>query len=236
MLACLFVFDWFFTGCSPDLLKKKKPRSMLPLSNSMDHRPKEDLLQDCITLASITHGNGEEQQDDDDIIDGGAKHPGNFRNRKCRFGCPDTRKRCFKKKKKKVLILTYAMNSAVCVICSAPCRLCPRSGRVHVPGPLLRQSCSAPDVPGRRYCGPPRTPPPSLSLLAQTHPLSPCSPEEAHLEAGHFDSVTYLRLWSGDLEGALQLATERGELNDHLLSIAPMGTAATTAPSHDSHL
>lgn len=80
------------------------------------------------------------------------------------------------------------------------------------------------------------TPPPSLSLLAQTHPLSPCSPEEAHLEAGHFDSVTYLRLWSGDLEGALQLATERGELNDHLLSVAPMGTAATTAPSHDSHL
>lgn len=47
--------------------------------------------------------------------------------------------------------------------------------------------------------------------------------EEAHIEAGHYDSVTYLRLWSGDLQGALQLATERGELNDHLLSIAPMG-------------
>lgn len=44
------------------------------------------------------------------------------------------------------------------------------------------------------------------------------------MEAGHFDSVVYLRLWSGDLQGALQLATERGELNDHLLSIAPMGT------------
>lgn len=43
------------------------------------------------------------------------------------------------------------------------------------------------------------------------------------MEAGHYDSVVYLRLWSGDLEGALQLATERGELNDHLLSIAPMG-------------
>lgn len=43
------------------------------------------------------------------------------------------------------------------------------------------------------------------------------------MEAGHFDSVVYLRLWSGDLEGALQLATEKGELNDHLLSIAPMG-------------
>lgn len=43
------------------------------------------------------------------------------------------------------------------------------------------------------------------------------------MEAGHFDSVVYLRLWSGDLQGALQLATERGELNDHLLSVAPMG-------------
>lgn len=50
------------------------------------------------------------------------------------------------------------------------------------------------------------------------------SSEEGHVEAGHYDSVVYLRLWSGDLEGALQLATERGELNDHLLSIAPMGT------------
>lgn len=43
------------------------------------------------------------------------------------------------------------------------------------------------------------------------------------MEAAHFESVVYLRLWSGDLEGALQLATEKGELNDHLLSIAPMG-------------
>ncbi|XP_045897210.1 gem-associated protein 5-like, partial [Micropterus dolomieu] len=40
-----------------NLLKKKKPRSMLPLSTSMDHRPKEDLLQDCITLASVKHSN-----------------------------------------------------------------------------------------------------------------------------------------------------------------------------------
>uniref|UniRef100_A0A3Q4HGP8 Gem (nuclear organelle) associated protein 5 n=1 Tax=Neolamprologus brichardi TaxID=32507 RepID=A0A3Q4HGP8_NEOBR len=41
----------------PDLtgLKKKKPRSMLPLSTSMDHRPKDELLQDCITLASEKH-------------------------------------------------------------------------------------------------------------------------------------------------------------------------------------
>lgn len=42
-----------------NLLKKKKPRSMLPLSTSMDHRPKEELLQDCVTLASVTHNSGE---------------------------------------------------------------------------------------------------------------------------------------------------------------------------------
>ena len=44
----------------PDLalLKKKKPRSMLPISTSMDHRPKEDLLQDCVTLASVRHSAG----------------------------------------------------------------------------------------------------------------------------------------------------------------------------------
>uniref|UniRef100_UPI003AADFFB7 gem-associated protein 5-like n=1 Tax=Centroberyx gerrardi TaxID=166262 RepID=UPI003AADFFB7 len=46
--------------------------------------------------------------------------------------------------------------------------------------------------------------------------------EEGHVEAGHCDSVIYLRLWSGDLQGALQVATERGELSDHLLSVAPM--------------
>lgn len=50
----------FACPCSaPDLLKKKKPRSLLPVSTSMDHRPKEDMLQDCITLASVTHGKGE---------------------------------------------------------------------------------------------------------------------------------------------------------------------------------
>lgn len=46
-------------GSAPDVLKKKKPRSLLPVSTSMDHRPKEELLQDCVTLASVTHGNGE---------------------------------------------------------------------------------------------------------------------------------------------------------------------------------
>lgn len=47
-----------FVCTDTTLLKKKKPRSMLPLSTSMDHRPKEELLQDCVTLASIQHGNG----------------------------------------------------------------------------------------------------------------------------------------------------------------------------------
>lgn len=52
----------FVCFLSPDLLKKKKPRSMLPISTSMDHRPKEDLLQDCITLASVKHSKGEREK------------------------------------------------------------------------------------------------------------------------------------------------------------------------------
>ncbi|KAG7217173.1 hypothetical protein INR49_027714 [Caranx melampygus] len=117
------------------LLKKKKPRSMLPLSTSMDHRPKEELLQDCVTLASITH------------------------------------------------------NSA------------PPAGCVPGQGEHIH-----------------------LGLFSDRQALHRMfeSEEEGHVEAGHYDSVVYLRLWSGDLEGALQLATEKGELSDHLLSIAPM--------------
>ncbi|XP_041807996.1 gem-associated protein 5 isoform X2 [Chelmon rostratus] len=118
-----------------NLLKKKKPRSMLPISTSMDHRPKEDLLQDCINLASVKH----------------SKAPP--------AGC----------------------------------------------------------VPGRGEHI-------HLGLFSDREALYRMleAEEEGHVEAGHYDSVVYLRLWSGDLEGALQLATERGELNDHLLSIAPM--------------
>ncbi|XP_047462986.1 gem-associated protein 5 [Mugil cephalus] len=118
-----------------NLLKKKKPRSMLPLSTSMDHRPKEELLQDCVTLASVKHN---------------SAHP------------------------------------AACA---------PGKGEfIHLGLFADRQA---------------------LHHMFETE-------EEGHIEAGHFDSVVYLRLWSGDLEGALQLATEKGELNDHLLSIAPM--------------
>uniref|UniRef100_A0A671MBV8 Gem-associated protein 5-like n=1 Tax=Sinocyclocheilus anshuiensis TaxID=1608454 RepID=A0A671MBV8_9TELE len=46
--------------------------------------------------------------------------------------------------------------------------------------------------------------------------------EGDHVEAGHYDSMVYLRLWKGDLIGAINLAAEKGELTDHLLSLAPM--------------
>ncbi|KAL6098373.1 gemin5 [Pungitius sinensis] len=130
-------FTAFKSKEKPDLntLKKKKPRSMLPVSTAMDHRPKEELLQDCVTLASVRHG---------------------------------------------------AAPPAGCV---------PGRGE-HIHLGLFSDR-------------------PALCRMFQAE-------EEAHVEAGHFDSVVYLRLWSGDLEGALQLATEKGELSDHLLSVAPM--------------
>ncbi|MEJ1272971.1 gem nuclear organelle associated protein 5 [Cricetulus griseus] len=37
------------------LLKKRKARSMLPLSTSLDHRSKEELHRDCLILATATH-------------------------------------------------------------------------------------------------------------------------------------------------------------------------------------
>uniref|UniRef100_A0A8C6WLS4 Gem (nuclear organelle) associated protein 5 n=1 Tax=Neogobius melanostomus TaxID=47308 RepID=A0A8C6WLS4_9GOBI len=125
-------------------LKKKKPRSMLPLSTSMDHRPKDELLQDCVTLASVTH-NGCIPGQGDHI------HLGLFSDREA-----------------------------------------------------LRRMFEA--------------------------------EEEGHLDAGHFESVVYLRLWSGDLQGALQLATERGELNDHLLSLAPMAGFSVWSGAVDAYV
>uniref|UniRef100_A0A8B9H898 Gem (nuclear organelle) associated protein 5 n=1 Tax=Astyanax mexicanus TaxID=7994 RepID=A0A8B9H898_ASTMX len=113
-------------------LKKRKPRSMLPLSTSMDHRPKEELQQDCLTLAAVRHAH--------DCVPGTGEHIqlGLFTDRE------------------------------------ALCRMFQEEGKK-----LIR-------------------------------------------DTGHYDSVTYLRLWKGDLTGALQMATEKGELTDHLLSLAPM--------------
>ncbi len=52
----LWYFVYFFIL---DLsLKKRKPRSVLPLSTSMDHRPKEELQQDCLTLADVRYSHG----------------------------------------------------------------------------------------------------------------------------------------------------------------------------------
>ncbi|XP_037322661.2 gem-associated protein 5 isoform X2 [Pungitius pungitius] len=130
-------------------LKKKKPRSMLPVSTAMDHRPKEELLQDCVTLASVRHG---------------------------------------------------AAPPAGCV---------PGRGE-HIHLGLFSDR-------------------PALCRMFQAE-------EEAHVEAGHFDSVVYLRLWSGDLEGALQLATEKGELSDHLLSVAPMAGFAAWSRTVEAYV
>ncbi|KAB5548648.1 hypothetical protein PHYPO_G00058010 [Pangasianodon hypophthalmus] len=116
-------------------MKKRKPRSILPLSTSMDHRPKEELQQDCLTLAAIKHTQGETEN---------------------------------------------------CV---------PGTGE-HI----------------------------QLGLFADRQALYRMFQEEedSHVDAGHYDSMMYLRLWKGDLIGALQLATEKGQLTDHLLSLAPM--------------
>ncbi|KAK7926235.1 hypothetical protein WMY93_008545 [Mugilogobius chulae] len=129
-------------------MKKKKPRSMLPLSTSMDHRPKDELLHDCVTLASVTH--------------------------------------------------------------SAPPVGCIPGQGDHV----------------------------HFGLFSDREALNRMfeSEEEAHLEAGHFETAVYLRLWSGDLQGALQLATERGELNDHLLSLAPMAGFCVWSQTVESYV
>ncbi|XP_069051438.1 gem-associated protein 5 isoform X2 [Lepisosteus oculatus] len=115
--------------------KKRKPRSVLPLSSAMDHRPKEELHGDCLALAAVRHG------------------------------------------------------SAV-------------SGR-HEPGA------------GDQI---------QLGLFADRKALYRMFEEEEknHVEAGHCDAAVCLLLWKGDIAGALQLATEKGELTEHLVSVAPM--------------
>uniref|UniRef100_A0AAY4ECC5 Anaphase-promoting complex subunit 4 WD40 domain-containing protein n=1 Tax=Denticeps clupeoides TaxID=299321 RepID=A0AAY4ECC5_9TELE len=111
------------------IMKKRKPRSILPLSTSMDHRPREELQQDCVMLASVKHNSG-------------------------------------------------------------------TSEREHI----------------------------QLGLFTDRQALYRMLQEEedGHIDAGHYDSVVYLRLWKGDIAGALKIATEKGELTDHLISVAPM--------------
>ncbi|KAM9450672.1 gem-associated protein 5 [Clarias gariepinus] len=116
-------------------MKKRKPRSILPLSTSMDHRAKEELQQDCLTLAAVKHAQGQTEN----CVPGTGDHIqlGLFTDRQALY-------RMFQEE------------------------------------------------------------------------------EDSHVEAGHYESMMYLRLWKGDLPGALQLATEKGQLNDHLVSLAPM--------------
>ncbi|XP_072001610.1 gem-associated protein 5 [Engystomops pustulosus] len=45
---------------------------------------------------------------------------------------------------------------------------------------------------------------------------------KAHLESGHQELQHQIMLWKGDLQGAIQLAAERGELTDQLLAMAPV--------------
>ena len=47
------------------------------------------------------------------------------------------------------------------------------------------------------------------------------------MEGGHYESMFNLRLWRGQEVEALKLATEKGELNDYLISVAPMGNVCT---------
>ncbi|XP_061104409.1 gem-associated protein 5 isoform X4 [Conger conger] len=114
--------------------KKRKPRSILPLSTSMDHRSKEDLQQDCLCLAEVRFSQGP--------------------------------------------------------------RACVPGVGEHI----------------------------QLGLFSDRDALYRMFQEEgrSHEEGGHYECAVYLSLWRGDITGALQAATQRGELTDHLVSIAPM--------------
>ncbi|KAG2456186.1 gem-associated protein 5 isoform X1 [Polypterus senegalus] len=116
-------------------VKKKKARSILPLSTCMDHKSKEEQLQDCLTLATVQHSGELSSQ----CIPGSGAH-------------------------------------------------------IH------------------------------LGLFEKRDALYKMFDEEgrSHIEGGHFDSLFYLLLWKGDLAGALQIATEKGELTDHLVAISSM--------------
>lgn len=219
---------------------------MLPLSTSMDHRPKDELLQDCITLASVRHDNSKTTMLlivlDSDYCKDHTFNTVLFKN--------VTHLTFFflliwKQNEADKQISSGLFNEHVHLYSSTSHRLCPRPRRSYPSGPVCRQTGFVPHVWCRRYAFSFSSESLKLKwwmrvqlseqalngeeffymMCWMTHPFWRwcCPSEEGHMEAGHFDSVVYLRLWSGDLEGALQLATEKGELNDHLLSIAPMG-------------
>ncbi|XP_072120245.1 gem-associated protein 5 [Mobula birostris] len=117
------------------LVKKKKVRSMLPLSTANDHRTKDELHADCVNLANILYTQGSDSRG---------------------------------------------------------------------------QAGSGDQI--------------QLGLFVDRPALYQMFQEEAgnHVEAGHPEMRYQLLLWKGDVKGALEMAIERGELNDTLVAVAPM--------------
>uniref|UniRef100_H2ZXR1 Gem nuclear organelle associated protein 5 n=1 Tax=Latimeria chalumnae TaxID=7897 RepID=H2ZXR1_LATCH len=115
--------------------KKRKPRSLLPVSTSLDHKSKEDLQQDCLTLATVLYSK-------------------------------DVRNDCIPGSDDHIQLGLYTDRAALQ-------RMFEQEGKNHI-------------------------------------------------EAGHPESFHYLKLWKGDLTGALQSATERGELSDQLVAVSSM--------------
>ncbi|XP_048344202.1 gem-associated protein 5 [Sphaerodactylus townsendi] len=64
---------------SESSMKRKKPRSILPLSSSMDQRSKEELYQDCMKLAACLHS--KDQEEDSPSHSGDHVHLGLFTDR-----------------------------------------------------------------------------------------------------------------------------------------------------------
>ncbi|XP_066446558.1 gem-associated protein 5 [Eleutherodactylus coqui] len=116
--------------------RKKKSRSLLPISTSKDHRSKEEQHRDCVKLAAVLCCGGESS------------------------------------------VATSSLNEL----------------SSH------------------------------LGLYSDRATLHQLMEEEgkSHLESGHSELQHQIMLWKGDLQGALQLAAERGELTDQLLALAPV--------------
>ncbi|XP_040295988.1 gem-associated protein 5 isoform X2 [Bufo bufo] len=116
--------------------RKKKSRSLLPISTSKDHRSKEEQHRDCVKLAAVLCTEGESAEGTASVSEL-SSHLGLYSDRATLH------------------------------------RLMEEEGK-------------------------------------------------AHLESGHSELQHQVMLWKGDLQGALELAAERGELTDQLLALAPM--------------